>query len=151
MKLNQTLTFNFHLFQPILEGTVDQGSKWPSILVRIHTYIQSLNIPLCAISRQVFGREKCFQYSIRMFLLCSKRRVVKLCKYHDTSGSNFKALWATYLTALKHQNSLNYHHRPAPFHQPTSFSSSPWTFSKSILHHFIINHLAANPNQHILI
>lgn len=113
MKLNQTLTFNFHLFQPILEGTVDQGSKWPSILVRIHTYIQSLNIPLCAISRQVFGREKCFQYSIRMFLLCSKRRVVKLCKYHDTSGSNFKALWATYLTALKHQNSLNYHHHPA--------------------------------------
>jgi hypothetical protein len=53
------------------------------------THIQSLNIQLSAIDRQVFDRQKRFQYCIRMFVLLRKN-VIKHYKYQNTSGTNYK-------------------------------------------------------------
>ena len=55
IKLNEIFSFNFHRFQLLLDGKAEQISKLPQ--TGNDTHIQSLNIRLSAIDKQVFIRQ----------------------------------------------------------------------------------------------
>ena len=96
----------------------------------LYTYKQILNTRLECYRKQFFNRQIYFQYSTKLFLLCSVRTVIKLCKYQNTSSVNYKDQWATNRRVWQ-TYTFNFHNH----HLATTLSSGNllWIFYVDIL------------------